>query len=423
MDPRTMKSFKKTKYAKAFIEELLLYSGQFGLFYIVMQFIIEGAAFFRNAGHVGLFISLLIQTSILSMRGNIPKYRMALSLIVPVVYSGIELVEGSNYTFNAAHIGFWIYAIFSSFLMTIKQKRNESISRLAEILLVVINILIFIFIYFYFDTWKEVQSNEQLTIFNIIKFIPIFFEDPTHWFIIAGGALLATTVALGRYEISKLKDKILILFGRYVDQNVRDRIIENGNMASRKLNLCVLFSDIKEFTSLCENNDPGSVTDMLNVYFEEWDSIVNKHNGTIDKFIGDAIMVIFGLDDSENSCDSAIQCCIEIENNYASLVEKLRLKELPIPSGYGIGCHYGELIVGDIGSPNRRNFTAIGDTVNVASRLESATRTTESNIIISSKVYDKIDSQHRKRFRNIGMLDLKGKRENVEAWGIIKGQF
>jgi len=401
------------------LEELLLYSGQFGLFYILMQLIIEKAAFFTNAGHLGLLISLGIQATLLSLYGNRRPLRLLFSFIVPVVYSALELSEGRIFLLNAAHIGFWIYAILSALFMIARGSGTERLSRVTETLLVVINILLFLFLYFYFDTWKDIKNNEFLTILVIFRYLPTFLLDPTHWYIIIGGGLLAVTISLGRFEVAKLKDRIYALFGKYVDQNVRDKIVNEGQIVAKKQNLCILFSDIVDFTQLCETYDASSIARMLSIYFEYWNSKVKKHNGTIDKYIGDAIMVIFGLDNGKNACDLAVMCAIEMQNEQNNFFEELRARGLPVPKGYGVGCHFGELIVGDIGSEDRKNFTVIGDTVNIASRLESATRKVNSKIVISNKVYIALDTELKQLFGSIGQIELKGRSEPLPAWGIM----
>jgi len=409
---------KRGNPARLFLEEILLYSGQFGLFYIVMQLIIEGAGFFANVGHLVLLIALVAQALILARLGDIVIYRFAFSFFVPLVYSAFELNEGSAYLLNAAHTGFWVYALMSSSLMAIKARGGRVSSKLSESILVVLNIVIFIFIYFYFDTWKDIRENSLLTVLRIFDYIPAFLDDPTHWFIISGGTALAITVALGRYEVSSLKDKIYSLFGQYVDRRVRDTVIERGRMESRREKLCVLFSDIKGFTVLCENHDPGAITEMLNAYFEQWNEVVNKYDGTIDKYIGDAIMVIFGLRGAAGACTSAVSCAIEMVDLWPASRSQLARKGLPVPDGFGIGCHFGDLIVGDIGSNDRKSFTAIGDTVNIAARLESATRRAQSDLLVSSSVYSELDNSQRTRFKRIGRLSLKGKTECIETWGI-----
>lgn len=403
-------------YIKTLFQEMLLYSGQFALFYLVMQFIVEKNEFFNNVSHVALLCALFIQTIILSNWGEKPIYRMLFSFFVPLIYSFFEFQEGTADLLNAAHIGFWVYAVISIFLMLIKNSDNNKYSMLSEILLVIINVFIFLFLYFYFDTWKEIKSNDELTILRIFKYAPLFLRDPTHWFIIYGGSVLAITLVLGRIEITTLKDKIYSLFGKYVDENVRDIIIYEGKMDSKRLNLCILFSDIKDFTNLCEKYDPSSITEMLNIYFEQWNIIVKKHNGIVDKYIGDAIMVIFGFTNNHEACNSAVLCGIEMKEKWNQIKEELIDKNMPIPTEFGIGCHFGDLIFGDIGSSDRKNFTVIGDTVNIASRLEAASRQTKSNFLISTEVIERLPEEMKSNFLKIGILELKGKQIGIETW-------
>ena len=415
-----MKSRKFSLNAKLFLQEILLYSGQFALFYLLMQGIVEGKSLLHNESHMGVFVALLIQSLILSKYGNKTIWRLACSFLVPMVYSLFELQEGTAHVLNAAHIGFWIYATISSILMVLKLNGSSTTSRASEILLVLVDVVIFLFLYFYFDTWKDGHTKEELTIVRIFQYSSVFLRDPTHWFIIYGGAFLAMTIALGRHEIVLLKERIYALFGKYVDGKIRDLIIEEGTIESRRLDLCIVFSDIKNFTSLCEHNDPRLITDMLNMYFEQWNVVVEKYHGIVDKYIGDAIMVIFGLSQTRDDCDAAISCGIEMENQWAQLQSELMKRNLPIPADFGIGCHYGDVILGDIGSHDRKNVTVIGDTVNIASRLEAASRQTTSRLLISSAVYERLTAENRHHFHNIGIIELKGKQEGIHTWAYKK---
>lgn len=407
----------RCKTAGKMIEELLLYSGQFGLYYIIMQIIIEQGSFIVDFGHMGLAVTLLLQAYLLARFGGRTVFRLSFTFLVPVVYSILEYREGLIDLLNAAHFGFWFHALFSALLLTAKEKIGDRGKRIIDTFLVYLNIAIFLLLYFYFDTWKEVMENDLLTIGKIFHYLPNFLSDPTHWFIIAGGFLLATTIALGRNEVSRLKDRIVSLFGRYVDSSIRDAIIEKGAFTAVNRNLCILFSDIISFTTLCEKNSPSDIADMLNIYFEFWNGLVKKHRGIVDKYIGDAIMVIFGFEDEEEACNSAVACSLEALERWPELEKELKNRNLPVPEGFGAGCHFGELIIGDIGSDDRRNFTVIGDTVNTASRIESASRKTESKVIISSTAYDRLSESLKPSFQSIGRVSLKGKSNSVSIWG------
>lgn len=407
----------RPKFIKSFLDELLLYSGQFALFYIIMQLIIQKGQFLLNVGHMSLVVSLLIQTFILSFRAEQSRKEIPFLFIVPLLYSLFELSEGTAYLLNTAHIGFWFFALIFSILRFIKFSGSGRTNRSVEFSYIFLNVFIFLFLYFYFDTWKEIQNSDQLTIVNIWSHLTSFLIDPTHWYIIFGGALLALIIGIGRYENFRLNEKIIQLFGKYVDENVRDTILEKGEYTSTKKYLCVLFSDIKNFTAYSEKNDAETVSKMLNIYFEYWDRIVSAHNGTIDKYIGDAIMVIFGLEKKHNACEDAISCALEVCESENILKGLLEESGLPVPEGFGVGCHYGELIVGDIGSTNRKNFTVIGDTVNVASRLESLSRKTKHKIIISMETFSQLNGELQRLFEKIGSIQLKGKSSQTTVWG------
>jgi len=410
---------KANTVIKLFLQEILLYSGQFALFYLLMQFLIDGTASFSNPGHMSLLITLIVQTALLSLYGDRIVPRLLLSFIIPLVYSLIELQEGAPDLLNAAHLGFWFYALVSGVLVVMKMHGGTGTSRISEMVLVLVNVFIFVFLYFYFDSWKELEGDmDELTITRIYTHTSLFLSDLTHWFIIFGGGFLALTVALGRNEIALLKEKIYALFGKYVDSNIRDLIISEGKVQSRRQNLCILFSDIKSFTTLCENHDPQEITGMLNLYFEQWNTLVVRHKGTVDKYIGDAIMVIFGLSGEEHACDDAVSCGREMERQWPALTDELIRRGLPVPEGFGIGCHFGELILGDIGSSERKNFTVIGDTVNIASRLEAASRRVDSTLLASSAVYSRLSPDNRESFTRIGRIKLKGKSEGIETWGL-----
>ncbi len=409
-----------TRFGKAFFEELFLYSGQFAFFYALMQLIVSKGAFITNPAHLTLACALIVQTSLLARFGGNTAIRATLSFLTPLAYSAFEFGETGGGVLNAAHFGFWIYGLVSALLMTAGMKRGERTRRAAEVAMVLVNVFIFLFLYFYFDTWKELNYETELTVTVIGKYIGAFLGDPTHWFVLVGGFFLALTIAYGRYDVARLKDAIYGLFGKYVDAGVRDRIIETGMFEARKQDLCILFSDIVSFTHTCEENDAASVSGMLNVYFEYWNGIVKRHGGVIDKFIGDAIMVIFGLEDWAGARESAVACAFDALAESGRLAAELAGRGLPAPRGFGIGCHFGELIVGDIGCADRKNFTVIGDTVNVASRLESETRKLGRPLAVSREVVDGLGEKARLRFVSMGTLQLKGKERGVETWVIAR---
>jgi len=398
---------------KGFLQELLLYSGQFALFYLLMQVIVEQGGFLRDTNHLLLLATLVAQSLWLAAFGNRAVLRVVGTFLVPVVYSLMEMLEGATDVLNAAHVGFWVYAVVSSAFMSLKLRSKKTV--VYEILSTVVNVAIFVFLYFYFDTSKENPSQEDLVVTRIFLSIPTFLSDPTHWFVIFGGAFLAVTLALARVEIDTLKARIYSLFGKYVDSEIRDLIIQRGVAASEKKELCVVFSDIRNFTKLCEQNNPETITTMLNAFFDEWNLAVKRHSGVVDKYMGDAIMILFGLQNPSQACDSAVQCATDMIHRWDELRRSLASNGLPVPEGFGVGVHFGEVIVGDIGSSDRRNFTVIGDAVNVASRLESETKT-HAQLLISAAVFERLSPDLKSRFIDPTSIELKGKEQRIVAY-------
>jgi|AntRauTorcE11897_2_1112592.scaffolds.fasta_scaffold01963_2 class 3 adenylate cyclase len=409
------------RYLKAFLDELLFYSGQFALFYIVMRLSDSGLGFLLDSGHLLLVVALLVQSAWLAFQGHLPRVRFLGSFLVPVIYSLSEIGEGLDYFFNAAHMGFWIYALVAALLQLhiISLKKQGKSQQLTELVVVAMTISIFLFLYFYFDIAKENLPDHELTLTGIFTHLPAFLQDPTHLYIIFGGLVLALILGLGRMEVTRLKDRLNTLFGVYVDASIRDRIVSGQAARSETAELCVLFADLRNFTQLSEKHDADQIIQMLNHYFEFWDLAVRKQGGVIDKFIGDAVMVIFGLRQKEEAaCEAAVQTAREVLNEWPAFQDSLRAEGLPVPEAFGVGCHFGRVIIGNVGSRARRSYTVIGDDVNLAARLESACKAQQQQLIISDQVHQQLNPTNQQFFQPLGQLELKGKKQSIKAWGL-----
>lgn len=410
------------RHLKAFLDELFFYSGQFALFYIVMRLSERGLGFLLEVDHLLLLIALVVQSAWLAVQGHRLWIRLLGTFLVPVIYSLSEIGEGLDYFFNAAHMGFWIYAFLTALLQLhiLQLKEKGQNQQLTELALVAMTISIFLFLYFYFDVAKEGVPEAELTILGIFTYLPEFLEDRTHLYIIFGGLVLALILGLGRMEITRLKDRLNRLFGVYVDHRIRDRILSGQAAQAEKADLCILFSDIRNFTGLTEKHEPEKITRMLNLYFEFWDSAVRKNGGVIDKFIGDAVMMIFGLRHKEFACEAAVRTACELLETWPDFQAKLREEGLPVPESFGCGCHFGRVIIGNVGSLARRSYTVIGDDVNLAARLESACKTYQQSLIISDAVYQQLTAETQKTFNPLGQIPLKGKKQSIEAWALTR---
>lgn len=181
--------------------------------------------------------------------------------------------------------------------------------------------------------------------------------------------------------------------------------------------MSVYFSDIRGFTSFSEKMDPVELSELLNKYFTPMSEVITRHQGTIDKYIGDAIMAMFGApinykDHALQACNAALGCVAQLEKLNADFA----LRNWP-KIKIGIGINSGFMNAGNIGSETIQNYTVIGDSVNLASRLESLTKEHEVQIIISEYTHE-IVKEHFK-CRELGKVSVKGKLEPVIIYELI----
>jgi adenylate cyclase len=179
--------------------------------------------------------------------------------------------------------------------------------------------------------------------------------------------------------------------------------------------VCVLFSDVRDFTTLSENMPPQVVTTVLQRYFDRMVHAVHRYEGTVDKFIGDGLMVLFGAPrKSVDPCGDAVQCALAMMAELDQLNTDFARDGLPTLT-IGIGINYGTVTAGFIGSSERNNYSAIGDAVNVAARVEGLTKDLGRKIIITEAVVSRIGDRF--RFDPLGSHKVKG-HSPVNVWGI-----
>ncbi len=206
-------------------------------------------------------------------------------------------------------------------------------------------------------------------------------------------------------------------FARYVSSQVLDKIL-HGEAATKvegeRRKITVLFSDIRQFTQLSETMPPEQVVSLLNEYFDRMIDVIFSNFGTLDKFIGDGIMVEFGtpLDDPLQE-EHAVQAALGMMEALKKLNAEW-LKQSKTNFRIGIGIHTGLAIVGNIGSEKRMEYTAIGDTVNVAARLEQLTKQLQKGILISETTY--MGLQRRFTCQSLGMVQLPGRLEPIHIF-------
>jgi adenylate cyclase len=198
-------------------------------------------------------------------------------------------------------------------------------------------------------------------------------------------------------------------FGAYVSPDiVRDILRSNPppGIGGERYWLCVLFADIRGFTARSEAAAPETTIHLLNRYFSEVTACVHGAGGTLDKFIGDGVMAFFGAPQRlENPCIPAMSAAQELLERLPLLNAEL-VAEGEAPIAIGIGLHAGDAVVGNMGSETRHNYTAIGDSVNVASRLEGMTKDVDFPLVCSDAVFERLED--RSGFVKLGPRPIKG---------------
>ena len=171
-------------------------------------------------------------------------------------------------------------------------------------------------------------------------------------------------------------------------------IFKNGKsseLGGKRADISVLFADIRNFTSISDSLEPEEVSLLLNEYFAEMIPIILKNNGTINKFIGDALMIIFGAPEEHSQHpEQAAKCAFEMYERAKIIQEKWKKENKP-DLEIGVGISSGIAFVGNIGSSQRHEYSAIGHTVNTASRLESFNKLYKTNILISDSTYERVN--------------------------------
>ena len=256
---------------------------------------------------------------------------------------------------------------------------------------------------------------------NALIFYPNnFAPDPITPIVITLATLIFGYAIRFIFE-NKNKEKVKNVMGKYISQDVMQNVIKNIDdvrLGGKKATVSVLFADIRGFTSMSEKMTAEEVSVILNEYFSAIEPIITKYNGVINKFIGDAVMAIFGdpIEDELHPM-KAVLCA----NEMLKCVRKLRYKwmdENKPDIEIGIGINTGEVFVGNIGSEKRLEYTVIGDTVNIASRIESYNKVYKTKFLIGETTYEYV--KNRVDVIKIGGVTIRGKKKKMDIYEILR---
>jgi class 3 adenylate cyclase len=252
------------------------------------------------------------------------------------------------------------------------------------------------------------------TLKNVLKgelgnHVPVLSQD--EFGIIARQTNLIIDQLREKYKIQKTLEQV-------VSPDIMQRLlaVREGNINhTQEFNLAILFCDLREFTSFAENKPPDEVIMFLNAYFTKLADVIAEHNGIVNKFIGDAILAVFGVNGDSDYARHAVEAALDILMHSSSAVMRDGTR---FEIGIGINC--GRAAAGKIGSSERFEYTFIGDSVNVASRLDGLSKRLGYRIVISGGVYEMIPEHHKAMFTDLGNRRIRGKSQPVHLYGAMR---
>jgi len=229
-------------------------------------------------------------------------------------------------------------------------------------------------------------------------------------------AIAIMNLAIGHFVEGKARRAVIELFGQYVSPELVSRMARRPQdypIESQNKKLTILFVDVRGFTRIAEAMEPHALREYLNRFLTRMTEVIHKHEGTVDKYMGDAIMAFWGapVEDPRQE-DNAVAASIEMQKAVASLNEDFEQRGWPLLA-IGIGINSGTARVGDMGSQLRRTYTAIGDAVNLAARLEAATKTFNLPVLVGEATAKGVT---RTPLEPLGETDVPGRTERVKVF-------
>ncbi len=324
------------------------------------------------------------------------------AIITFVIISWYKLVQVDNFNFFLKNSTIYYYILpilITSISFNIKQ--------------VIFSISIFIILYYSLviialyrnvpltNNWVTYIFGDAIAISDIISTRPVVFICISLTLIYSIQRSINMVKKIVKAEAQK---KAL---SKYFSPSIANEILKNPDniLKGRMQKAAIVFTDIRNFTSLSENLKPEQITDFLSIYRKEMTKIIFKYNGIIDKFIGDGMLAVFGIPSSQGS----INDCINSIKASTEMIKKIKKIKDPFGNNIkiGVGIHFGEVFGGNVGFEERLEYTLIGDPVNTASRIETLTKKYNCSIIISESIYN--NSNKFSKVKKLPETKVKGK--------------
>lgn len=217
---------------------------------------------------------------------------------------------------------------------------------------------------------------------------------------------LANSVNKVGAELSE-KERVRSVFGKYINPKIAAKILGKSTAALQGdvKQVAIFFMDIEGFTALSEQHSPEKIVELLNDHFKRVVEVIHRHNGIVDKFIGDAVLAYFDFESGQTPAQSAYHTAVEVN----------RLSEQLMPCG--IGLHFGTVVAGNIGASDLLEYTIIGDAVNAATRIEGLTRSQKASVLLSDEFRCELESEGvRAPLKKLDEVLVKGKTKPIQLW-------
>lgn len=310
--------------------------------------------------------------------------------------------------------------IFQTMILNnnLKKESNFFIGLIIVIISFIIGIIFYRFKIFYTTIFLFFLFFLNL-IFAILLFEKNYILDLIYFPITIILSYISIVIYYYLYEQKGKKD-IANAFGKYVSPILIKEIMKKSqklSLGGERKDIIILFSDIANFTSISEKIEPEELVLFLNQYLTYMTTIILENEGLVDKFIGDAIMAFWGAPiDNLNKVELACETCLKMLEKLDELKIDWKIK-YDIDIDIRIGLNYGDVVVGNMGSETRFDYTLIGDNVNLASRLEAINKYYKTRIMISEFVYEKI--KNKSTCREIDLVKVKGKEKPIKIYELI----
>jgi adenylate cyclase len=354
------------------------------------------------------FIVLFVLSRRASRDGDFPRYARFANAFIETSLPSVMILMLSRHMEPTVLFGFWPPLLYFVFILLSTLRLDFWLSLWTGAVAAVQQLLL---VFWLIPLEPHTTAPEHSLFYHSTRSIALF-----------GAGVIAGIVAGSlRRQFDKsvaaaaARDRITNMFGQHVSPAVVDRLLASRtDPPSEMREVCVLFLDIRGFTAMTRVRPAGETVALLNDFFAEMIDVVDRNHGIINKFLGDGFLALFGapLEDSKAAVNAlaAARGMLEAVDRWNKARPQTALR-------VGIGIHLGEAVTGTVGSPQRKEYTVIGDTVNLAARLEQLTKETGSQLLVSSTVHRATTGAD--GATDLGPLPIRGYDEEVRVWKVV----